>query len=338
VSLPLHPAACVLGQTYYSAPNFLSADFNVVVNGNFTDPNQLTFVGNTITDHVVMTGLNPAGLKAEMAFTISDSGSSSILGSLWIGGGMGLARGASGVNPSAAVPDGVWFVPHYTTPRYVMNHYITTLYESGNLASLTTYGVIITLTVSEAPVAGYYTLTHRLQIPAAGIDHSEIDPLFLLSSWPTVNLFINGPVSPGPGSAMTVEQLYITGLDLPGSCQGIGFPQAGVELLYPIVPEPIADRLVHATDARAWKVTAREGNEKYCTLKFRVDQSVFGYFMEYLRAYYASTFDISTPGAHPFGDAYTVNTVYCVGYQPPFKEFDRKWRIDVRFKQVAGVS
>lgn len=221
-----NPITCEIGKTYFYAPNFQEADFAVNVNGNFSDPLVLSFVGTgTFADYVVRTPIPVAGLNVTATFNITDSGNANVLGSLWINGGIGLVRSVQSTDPSVSSPAGAWFVPHGNSgPQYVINNYISTLFQSDALESNIEYAVSITLSVTDTASYtdgghDYYSLTIRLQIPGVGLDHTETIDAWQESTYSNVHLFIAGPISSGD-SYMDVTALYLTGTGFPHTCYG----------------------------------------------------------------------------------------------------------------------
>lgn len=117
------------------------------------------------------------------------------------------------------------------------------------------------------------------------------------------------------------------------------FPLTNVEILHPITPTLKVDKLVHMTDNGQWRrVIKSTTDERTVTLKLRIDSSVMDTVLTYLDTNYNATFELNTPSVYPFGNNYTASIVRCLGYNPPVRESVKKWRLDVRFKQVAGIS
>lgn len=214
------PASCPIGKTYYYGPNFLESDFDLNSGGDFTDPTEINYAGETTAFNSAMVNLNPAGLQAKMSYTIADAGSANVLASVWYGGGIGIMPSTNGVDPTSIVPSGVQFVAHYGAPRFVINNGNTALFSASSGLSEEEYEVTVTLTIDDAPSGGYYGMTILLEVPELSIDESVYIAHFLADAVTQVNLFVGGPISPGDASTMRVHSLYITGYGFPSDCLG----------------------------------------------------------------------------------------------------------------------
>ncbi len=117
------------------------------------------------------------------------------------------------------------------------------------------------------------------------------------------------------------------------------FPLTGCEILYPITPAPILSREIHPTDSRNWKVFAKpSGDINQGLLKLRVATASMPGLLAFITANKAVAVNLDTPSVYPFGNNFTVSSVYILGYSRYVKENEINFRIDVNFLQIAGVS
>ncbi len=111
-----------------------------------------------------------------------------------------------------------------------------------------------------------------------------------------------------------------------------------LEILYPIIPTPVYSRELHKLDAYAYKAFSKpSGDLLYSTLKIRVHSSYIGEFVRYLRTHRRENIKLSTPGIYPFGNNYTISSVYIVSHTKPILEKTQYWRIDITFLQLSGI-
>jgi len=117
------------------------------------------------------------------------------------------------------------------------------------------------------------------------------------------------------------------------------FPLTGCEILYPITPAPILSREIHAVDSKVWKVFQKpSGDINTGVVKLRVNTANMPGLLLFIRQNKAVAVDLNTPAVYPFGNNYTLSSVYILGHSRYYKENEVNFRIDVNFLQIAGVS
>lgn len=117
------------------------------------------------------------------------------------------------------------------------------------------------------------------------------------------------------------------------------FPLTGVEILYPIVSDPILSREISPTDSKNWRVVQKpSGDINQGPLKLRVNISNMSNLLLFIRQNKGIPVDLNTPSVYPFGNNFTVSSVYILGHSRYYKENEVNYRIDISFLQIIGVS
>lgn len=117
------------------------------------------------------------------------------------------------------------------------------------------------------------------------------------------------------------------------------FPLDGVEILYPIQPEPVVNKELHRQDNKRWKRVVKSSvNQLYGTLKLRVESDYMASLLSFIKSNKGLVMQLDTPGIYPFGNNYTSSDVYCLGHSKYYRESQTRFRIDVSFLQVAGIA
>jgi len=117
------------------------------------------------------------------------------------------------------------------------------------------------------------------------------------------------------------------------------FPLNGVEILYPIVPDPAVNKELHRMDDKKWKRVVKSSvNQIYGTLKLRVEVDYMASLLSFIKSNKGLVMQLNTPGLYPFGNNYTESDVYCLGHSKYYRENQTRFRIDVTFLQITGIA
>lgn len=121
-------------------------------------------------------------------------------------------------------------------------------------------------------------------------------------------------------------------------------PMTGVEVIYPIVPLHMVDKVLSQQDSMGWKVLALTADKVRDMLRFRVRQSNFDAFLAFLETHIVPTvigdppMELNIPGVYAFGKNYYRSNVRLVSYSGHMREAEKDFRIDVTFEFHTGLA
>lgn len=211
-----NPKDCTLGKTFFYAPDFLLADFSGNSGGSFASADELN-MGVASPVNYTWKNLNPDALAVTAAFTVSESGLTTVSGTI-AAGGVALGKQSGSQDPAGADMTGVSF---YTAqgdnlPHFVIFDGATATYTSAALTIDQLYSAVVTFTLTAAGVGASYDLT--VTLTATGISQNHTYTGWTPHSEVSIPFVAIGAVS--ATSEMTLDVLYIVGTGLPSTCRG----------------------------------------------------------------------------------------------------------------------
>jgi hypothetical protein len=112
----------------------------------------------------------------------------------------------------------------------------------------------------------------------------------------------------------------------------------GVEVIYPIVPLHLVDRVISQTDSVLYRRLLLTADKVRDIVRFRVRDVNFDAFLTFIESHLVVLAELNMPSTYPFGMNFYRSDVRIISYSGHVRELERFFRIDVTFEFHTGIT